>query len=236
MFKRKLRGKRGGKITLKRLAKKVSKLAVAREIKESYTNQFIPTYSGVSGSGFQYTTQLSSVAQGDDYNNRTGRQITPVGLNAKVAILGTGGSASATTIPRICRVIIFQDMGYNGTSLTPSQLLQVSATTVDSTANALSYLNTDYVRSKHNKDGRAHILYDKAFWIHPQFSMYSSECTKYLNISVPGKKLKPISFNGVADNTAVGGSIWMYVCLGQAAASGDNAQIAFQSRLNFVDD
>lgn len=236
MYRRKLRGKRKGGLSLKRLAKKVSKLSVAREIKESYTMQVAPTYSGVSGSGFQYTTQLSSVAQGTEYNQRLGRQITPTNLNVRVALIGTSAASSATVLPRICRVIIFQDMGYNGTSLSGAQLLQTYTTTADSTATALSYVNTDYIRSKHNKDGRAHILYDKSLWVHPQFSMYASECTQYLNINIPSKKLRPIAFNGVADNTAVGGSIWMYACLGQASASGDNAQIAFQSRLNFVDD
>lgn len=239
MYKKKtFRPKSTSRISLAKLAKKVSALKHEKELKESYTQQVTPTYSGVSGSGFQYTTQLSSVAEGDDYNNRTGRKIKPVDLDVRLVLSGSEVASSAATPPqpRLARVMIFQDMGYDGTSLAGTKLLQIYNNTADSTATALSHINTDYIRSKNNKDGRVHLLYDKTMWIHPVFSAYAAECSKYLHIRIPGKKLKEINYNGAADNTAVGGSIWMYICLGQASDNTLNSKVAFQSRLRFEDD
>lgn len=239
MYRGKLRGKRGAKGLKSKVAKlqrSVARLKVNRELKEHYTAISTMTPSASTGSGFQIQHVLCDVLEGDDYNQRTGRKIVPQGLDIRLRMLGTPSAGGLYTLPRVVRVILFQDMGYNGTAITGSQLLQTYSTTSDVMSTAISPINTDYVKSKNVPDGRIHILYDKNCWIHPQLSFYSSECSKEFNIKIPAKKLKELYFNGAGTNSFVGGTIFMYLCLGQAQAAADNAQFAYISKLTYWDE
>jgi len=237
MYRRKRRGAaKGLKAQVRKIAKKVSRIAKVRELKEFYTSVSAMSPAGAGGSGFQIQHIINDIIEGDDYNQRTGRKIAPQGLEVRMNIMGTEQAAGLTVKPRIARVILFQDMGYNGTALTGPQLLQTYSTTVDEIKTATSPINTDYVRSKNVPDGRAHILYDRSFWVHPVFSGYANECTKKLNIRIPRKKLKECYYNGVGSGTSVGGTICMYVCLGQAAAALDNSSFSYIAKLTYFDD
>lgn len=239
MYKGKRRGK-SGKKTLKsqlaRLKKKVSKLSVSRELKEHYTSIAAMSPAAGGGSGFQIQHILNDILEGDDYNQRTGRKISPYSVNIRLAIQGTENAAALTVKPRLVRAILFQDLGYNGTAITGAQLLQTYSTTTDEMKTAMSPINTDYVRSKNVPDGRIHILADRRFWVHPTFSAYASECTKIVNFNIGQKKLKEMYYNGAGSGTGVGGTLFMYLCLGQALSATDNASFSYICKVTYFDE
>lgn len=89
-------------------------------------------------------TLLNGIAQGDDFNNRTGRKITM----KSIYIRGFVAPADDSSGPNLARLIVFYDSQSNGTTPTITQVLTASS--------SVSHLNLD------NRD-RFKILHDSQY-------------------------------------------------------------------------
>lgn len=218
----------------------MSKIAIAREIKEMTVLPHV-VYGSYALAGD--SRQLTSIAQGDDYNQRNGRQIHPTSLAIDFFLRGPQSNAGAVgtftlpTNPVPWRIIVFQDMGYIGTLRPISQILEATTTTADNYDNYISGYNDDYVCiGKHTKANPVRILYDKRGWFEPVNSGYSSKVGQWVKCRVSGSRLKTIQYGGTAATDAKSGAIFYYIMLGPSSNIHNNGSYLVRHTLRYYDD
>lgn len=213
-----------------------------REIKE-LTGLPHDTYGTYPLTGDMGGNTIQAIAQGDDYNQRVGRIIHPYSLTIDFFLrgpqsnAGLAGTFNLPVNPVPWRIIVFQDMGYNGTVRPLSDILEASnIVNVGFMDNYISGYNDDFVRTgKHNNTNPIKILFDKRGWFVGTNSGYSDHIGQWVKCRVPGSKLSPINFNGAAVANNRAGSIFYYVLLGQDAAANNGSYLVRQT-LKYTDD
>lgn len=232
--KRRRMYRRKPRATIARLSKAVSLLKRSKEIKEYNYVAGLPFLPLVGNSGFQTIQSLSEIAQGSDINQRVGRELTPISL--KISMLLQGSGTSLQVAPQPCRLIILQDMGYVGTLPGGADILDYYSVLAGDNTTALSHYNDDLVARRSAPNNRLRILYDKVFYIHPIYSSYASECSKKLNINIPARRMKKITFAGNTAGSVTNGNIIMYFQHGTNSDSTRQTAMSYRSRLSYYDD
>lgn len=233
--------KRAGlKRQVMKLKHKVLKLDVAREIKE-LTALPHNTYGNYTNAGD--ARDMTQIIQGDDYNQRVGRQIVPTSLAIDFYLRGpqsnngVAGTFNAPVNPVPWRIIVFQDMSYNGTVRPLADILEATNATINTYDNYVSGYNDDFVKvGKHSKDNPVRILFDRKGWFVGTASGYSSHIGQWVKCRVSGQKLKTISYNGTAANTNRSGSLFYYILLGPDTTALNNGSYVVRHTLRYYDD
>lgn len=232
--------KQGIRRALKNLKHKVSKISVSREIKE-LTALPHNTYGVYTQTGDTRVVPL--IAQGDDYNNRVGRQIHPTSLAIDFFLRGpqsnTGavGTFTAPVNPVPWRIIVVQDMAYNGSTKPLSQILEATSAVSGENDNYISGYNDDYVKvGKHSKDNPVKILMDKRGWFVGTATGYSDHIGKWVKCRISGSRLKSIQFAGTTTTDVRSGCIYYYVLLGADSNGNNNGSFLVRSTLRYYDD
>lgn len=170
-------------------------------------------------SDFSGTIQsLSLIAQGDDFNSRTGDTINITRHVLRYYVLG-----GSDAIPHCLRVIVFRDTFQNGVLPTVSNVLESVA--IGTSAAPISNHHFLYVL----RQKRFVIISDKTYDISPNGKVVHHECLVFPN---PYK----IYYNATTGVTAAEGKNSTYILfLGDNAASGTNPDLIYQSQLIFTD-
>jgi len=175
----------------KQLATRVKKLEKSEELK------YIDNYSTLDAdTGLLFN--LTSIGQGDDFNQRVGEEIVAKYLNFKCFL--TRSPATNVLSALSVRLILFWDMQTNGAN--PDMIASTSTLTGalldDSTCTNLMLCPHNY-RTKH----RYHILMDKLVIIN--FNDIGSNCQKKVkkNLNLGGAKIKySDSGSGISSQTS----------------------------------
>ncbi|MGN5493394.1 hypothetical protein, partial [Campylobacter coli] len=140
----------------KNLARRVKKLEHSEELK--YVDYYDTTALTTTG----FLIPLSITAQGDDFNQRVGEEVTAKYMNMKLKY----GKTTASINSQIYRFIVFWDLQTNGVG--PTQLTSTSLITGVLDNGTI----TDALISPHNYRTREryHILYDKLHHVNAQSS------------------------------------------------------------------
>lgn len=216
---------------LNKLKSKVGKLEKAEEVKE--LNSFVhTTYTALTNAG--ETRVIGLIAQGDDYNQRTGREIKPYSVQVNMNVQGAQSFVTnANSVPY--RIILVQDRAYNGTARPIDQILEGSNPTAGTYDNYIAGYNDDFVRtSDNNKHNPVTILKDKKGFLSPVASGYG-KCWQTLNFSVAGRYLSKISYIGGGTADVRGGALLLYMFTGTSATVAQNNQVLLKHTLRFLD-
>lgn len=187
---------------------------------------------------------ISDVAEGDDYNQRTGHKIKPTGLRVKFIFRGSDNDVG----PQPFRVLIVQDLCYDGTDRTLANIFDPSAA-AGSYTNFMSTYNDDYVNMKSRKsvDQPLKILYDSG--VHFLESRYAAAAPgttwkrdqgsmpqlKVLTIHIPGSKMKEITYSSTTAASVKAGRISAYFLTGVSATAADNNNYLYNYNLTYID-
>lgn len=176
------------------------------------------------------TVLLSSIAQGDDVQNRQGNSVEPKYLSIRYNINNLDDSSppavnTSTTVQ--ARVIIVQDTQQNASTPLITQVLTA--------ANLQSHLNVDFV-------GRFRVLHDKVHnLVSPNtaagvVSAYTVEYVeKYIKLNSKNK----IMYTGANGTDVSNGNIYMFYFRNSdldTTAGSEYGRIAYNVRLGFYDD
>lgn len=162
--------------TNKNLAIRVKKLEHTEELKYKDINNSVNWYGNTNTCVY-----LSSISQGDDYNQRVGEELTAKYLNFKLK-MDKGASADFQNH----RIILFWDKQANGRAPEPLASTSLSEGLLDDT------VITDLMLSPHNyrTKQRYQILVDKVVKVNPLSTAVLDSRIFKRNLSLGGAKVK----------------------------------------------
>lgn len=227
---------------LKTIKHRISKISVSREIKEitALPHTTFGTYGNTGD-----TRVVTLIPEGLDYNQREGRQVIPTSLAIDFFLrgpqsnVGTAGTFTSPVNPVPYRIIVVQDMSYQGTTRDIADVLEATNMVANNNYdNYISGYNDDNVAvNKHTKDNPIRILMDKRGWFVGTASGYSSHIGQWVKCRVSGSKLKPVQFNGALASNGRSGAIYYYVLLGaDNVYTINNGSYLVRSTFKYYDD
>jgi len=200
--------------TTKQLAIRIKKLEHTDELKYIHFNDT----TAVSTSGI--ALGLSVLAQGDDFDQRIGEEVTAKYMNMKLRYTMSPSSGTSQI-----RIIVFWDMQTSG--LGPDLL--TAAGTLNATALLDNNTTTNSVMSPHNyrTKKRYKILMDRVFTKQPDDVLAEQILMINRNFKLGGAKIK---YASSGSNTAaiVSRSLWVAVFGNTTAASVAASQQTFR--------
>lgn len=181
----------------------------------------------------QFNGAFNQIAQGTDYINRLGREVTPYFIELELFLNGS----SANVAPNPYRLIIYQDRGFNGTTLPDlSNILNLSTATGGEYQNIMASYNPDYVAHKGDRKNRFKILLDRTGILGTRGTTPSNiPISKHIRIKKYFKSPEVINYKGVAATDAVGGAIFYILMMGTSATEASNASAQVRTRILFTD-
>lgn len=180
------------------------------------------TAAGYAADTTGSVTLLNGVAQGDDFNNRQGRQVTMTSISIK----GMLQPVDASTNPTYCRLIVVWDNAQNSGSA--PVITDLLAQSVSESHNNL------------NNRMRFKILMDEQYAIggvsNTATQAYAGAPSVYTvnrYLKLPQGCTTTFSGTGATAGSIQSGAIWMFTIGDQAAGSGGSFFVA--TRCRFVD-
>lgn len=175
-------------------------------------------------------TNLTNIAQGDDFNNRQGNSILLQSLLLRMSIAGNISATVTGSMGSFVRCIVFQDNDQRGTDPTAAELLE------DTTAGVRQILSP----LNHNVYKRFNVLVDEIFdvgqWIqtatqavvsNPMFQHYKV----FKNFAGKGMHVRYTATAG-ADASNFEGSMYLLLVSSDGTSS---PTVGFNSRIRYTD-
>lgn len=176
---------------------------------------------------------INLVAQGPDYTQRLAREIKPYLVEVELFLNGT----SSNVAPNPYRLIVYQDRGFNGTTLPDlSNILNGVSSLAGEYQNFMASYNPDYVAHRGDRKNRFKILMDKQGVLGTRGTTPSNlPITRYIKATKYLKNAEVINYRGGAATDYIGGSIFYILLLGTSATAADNASAQVRTRMLFTD-
>lgn len=205
--------------TTKQLERRVTKLEHQEELK------YHDVYSTTSWNNNTTTTLvLSLIAQGDDFNQRIGEEITAKYLNIRMDC----GAAPTTIDPLRYRIVVFWDLQANGSGPEPFAGTNANQGLLDNlTINSAMLAPLNY-----RTHDRYKILHDKIITINPNDPSIGTLKMYKRNLKLGGAKIKYSSSAGNI-SAVVGRSLCCFITAISGAS--DDTVSAFSARLWYTD-
>lgn len=222
---------------LKNLVKPEWKNHVARYEGQANCVPIQPTLANI-----MQADHISAIAQGTSGSTRVGNSIQVRRIAIRGSCLNPG---ELTNQLQFVRIMIIQDLRYNGTAVTGAEMLTSYSVTDADMQNAYSQPNYNFVAHKQfNRGGRIKVLLDKTIYLDSDSGVVHTSVpdTAYAYIATHRQKQfhwsktfkKPLTVSYEGANYEAG---QLFVCTfaGSDATGNDDPYLSWQTHIMFTD-